>query len=101
MAYHFTPGPLRVYAKDPYIVVDADGCSVADCAPGNPYMRPETARANARLFAQAPRLLKHLEKAYALMTQLHLSSLPGCPPDLGERIDAMQRAIGDAGGTTE
>lgn len=97
MPHEFTPGPWHTglrRAAGRIEVKDLDGKLVAMT---NGW--PESA-ANAQLIAQAPRLLKHLEKAYAALVAFHRSPAP--PGNLrDEEMDAMQRAIGDAGGSTE
>ncbi len=40
-------------APDDMIVMDEKGASIADCTPGNPYMTPAEAEANARRIAAA------------------------------------------------
>lgn len=62
-------------------------------------MREFTPEQVARAQRHAPRLLVHLEKAYRLLVQVHVRVGVTVADD--EEMMAMQRAIGDAGGSTE
>jgi hypothetical protein len=107
MAYEFTPAPWRVVRSgDAILIVDVDGAIIAQVGSPRAGGAP-TPSANARLMVQAPRLLKHLEKAYKVLTRLSAPALDNAAdnavegPGADEMMDAMQRAIGDAGGSTE
>ncbi|HXS04849.1 MAG TPA: hypothetical protein VN731_10260 [Rhodanobacter sp.] len=59
------PGPWHIcppgQASHHWIIAQPDGSSVADCSPVGPWVSDETAEANARLIATAPRLLAFAE----------------------------------------
>ena len=57
-----TAGPWSIYDRIPVVVVDKDGASICDAAPGNPHMPLNEAKANARLIAAAPDLLAALRE---------------------------------------
>jgi hypothetical protein len=108
MAHEFTAGPWRQYERDQLVIVAADGGSIGEMTCGGP---PGTTPhfeqvANARLAAQSPRLLMHLEKAYKVLTRLSEPVLDNVVEEAtgegaAQLMDAIQRAIGDAGGSTE
>lgn len=60
-----TPGPWHVCdeheASHRWVIAEPDGSSVADCRPVGPWVPDEEADANARLIANAPKLLAELE----------------------------------------
>ena len=107
MSHEFTPAPWKVMRSgDSILVVDQDGCIIAQVGSPRAGGAP-TPSANARLIVQAPRLLKHLEKAYKVLARLSDPILDNAAdnavegPGADEMMDAIQRAIGDAGGSTE
>lgn len=107
MPHDFSAQPWRVAGLgSSLLILDADGCIVATV--GSPRATlSDIPRVNALLLAAAPRLLKHLEKAYKVLTRLSDPVLDNAAdgdvigPGADEMMDAMQRAIGDAGGSTE
>lgn len=72
MSVH-TPGPWHICPQDQashrWVIAQPDGSSVADCSPVGPWVSDETADANARLTAAAPKLLKALQSIVASLAE--------------------------------
>lgn len=76
-----TPGPWRLRrdrseAPDDFIVMAPKGDSIADCAPGHPYISAHEAGANARLIAAAPDLKDALKWALEALAASDLATWP-------------------------
>lgn len=88
-----TPGPWRLRRNaqecpDDMIVMNEEGASICDCAPGNPDISIAEAKANARLCAAAPKLLAALKDARERMM--------GGSPAIRALIEKTDAALAEA-----
>lgn len=61
-----TPGPWATYDADPLVIVNSEGSSLGEMTPGDPFITPGAAIANALLAAASPDLLSIAERWAAL-----------------------------------
>jgi hypothetical protein len=69
-----TPGPWSLYAHDLLVIVNADGSSLGEMKPGDPFIAPETALANATLAASAPNLLERLQRSHGALRAVFIGT---------------------------
>ena len=99
-----TPGPWSLYDKNLLIIVNSEGASLGEMVPGDPFIGPEEALANARMASGAPEVV---ETAIALLDRLYRSHLPSEAAvelaslewqDARAKADALRAAIARAKG---
>lgn len=92
MSAKYTPGPWLLYDSNPMVIVNGEGSSLGEMLPGDPFITPREALANATLVAAAPHMASAIRDFLHALDRGYLA----CKDD-SAFIDDLRAALAEAG----